>query len=166
MSSQFKKFSCLSEAVEHKACCGDFDECLRALHTGTRDPCSIARLRPSQTRLRSTIHVRPAILNARCRRLTICSFQPSWRNRWCASSALWCPASAMTVRMFGNNGLRPPSNRAAAFRSEMSAGSTLHAISSPKVCTKTWRLRPFTRLCASNPRNAAAFCGLYRLTVQ
>ena len=33
MSSQFKKFSCLSEAVEHKACCGDFDECLRALHT-------------------------------------------------------------------------------------------------------------------------------------
>ena len=62
MSSQFKKFSCLSEAVEHKACCGDFDECLRALHTGTRDPCSIARLRPSQTRLRSTIHVRPVIL--------------------------------------------------------------------------------------------------------
>src|SRR5260370_25837059 len=35
----------------------------------------------------------------------------------------------MTVRMFGNNGLRPPSNRAAAFRSEMSAGSTLHALS-------------------------------------
>jgi len=75
------------------------------------------------------------------------------------------PASAMTVRMFGNNGLKPPSNRAAAFRSEMSAGSTLHAISSPKVSTKMWRLRPFTRLCASNPRNAAAFCGLYRLTV-
>src|SRR5271154_4173021 len=27
----------------------------------------------------------------------------------------------MTVRMFGNNGLKPPSNRAAAFRLEMSA---------------------------------------------
>ena len=23
---------CLSEAIEHKACCGDFDECLRALY--------------------------------------------------------------------------------------------------------------------------------------
>src|SRR5258707_3337267 len=26
------KVSCLSDAVENKACCGDFDECLRALH--------------------------------------------------------------------------------------------------------------------------------------
>ena len=40
----------------------------------------------------------------------------------------------------------------AAFRSEMLAGSTLHAISSPKVSTRMWRLRPFTRWCASNPR--------------
>ena len=80
-----------------------------------------------------------------------------------ASSALWCPASAMTVRMFGNNGLRPPSNRAAAFRSEMSAGSTLHVISSPKVSTRMWRLRPLTRLCASN--NAAAFCCFHRLAI-
>jgi hypothetical protein len=29
--SVFKK-SHLSDAIEHKACCGDFDECLRALH--------------------------------------------------------------------------------------------------------------------------------------
>src|SRR6266403_4542365 len=57
---------------------------------------------------------------------------------------LWCPASAITVRMFGNNGANPPSNRTAAFRSEMSAGSTLHAISSPKMSTTIWRLRTFT----------------------
>src|SRR5260221_2252430 len=60
--------------------------------------------------------------------------------------------NSITVRMFGNNGSKPLSNRAAAFRSEMSAGSTLHAMSSPKVSTRMWRLRPFTRLCASNPR--------------
>src|SRR6267378_4518643 len=29
------------------------------------------------------------------------SFQPACRNRWRASLQLWCPASAMTVRMFG-----------------------------------------------------------------
>ena len=54
-----------------------------------------------------------------------------------ASLRLWCPASAMTLRMFGNNGPKPPSNRAAALRSEMSAGSTLHAMSSPKVSPTT-----------------------------
>ena len=94
----------------------------------------------------------PVILNARCRRLTICSFQPSCCSRCRASLRLWCPASAMTVRMFGNNAPKPPSNRAAALRSEMSAGSTLHAMSSPKVSTRMWRLRPLTRLCTSKPR--------------
>src|SRR5580704_13318873 len=34
----------------------------------------------------------------------------------------------------------------------MSAGSTLHVIICPKVSTRMWRLRPLTRLCASNPR--------------
>src|ERR1700736_3152838 len=78
---------------------------------------------------------------------------------------LWCPASAITVRMFGNNGANPPSNRTAAFRSEMSAGSTLHAISSPKMSTTIWRLRPFTRLCASKPRMPPRSVVLYRLTI-
>jgi hypothetical protein len=43
--------------------------------------------------------------------------------------------------MSGNNAPKPPSNRAAALRSEMSAGSTPHAMSSPKVSTGMWRLR-------------------------
>ena len=40
-----------------------------------------------------------------------------------------------------------PQATAAAFRSKMSVGSTLHAISSPKAPIRMWRLRPF-RACA------------------
>jgi hypothetical protein len=104
-------------------------------------------------------------LDARCRRLTICSFQASWRSRWRASSALWCPASAMTVRMFGNNGLRPPSNRAAALRSEMSAGSTLACDQQPEGVHQNMALAACHALVRIESANAAAFCGLYRLTV-
>ena len=71
----------------------------------------------------------------------------------------------MTVRMFGNNGLRPPSNRTAAFRSEMSAGSTLHAMSSPQGVHQNMALAAFHALVRIESPNAAAFCGLYRLTV-
>ena len=54
--------------------------------------------------------------------------------------------------MSGNNGPKPPSRREATRRSEMLAGSTRHAIGRPNVSTRMWRLRPFTRLCASKPR--------------
>ena len=69
--SVFKK-SHQSDAIEHKACCGDFDECLRALHAVLviLAQSSIAA-KPSEAAL--TIQVRPVGLNARRRRLTICS---------------------------------------------------------------------------------------------
>src|SRR5712671_3255071 len=78
---------------------------------------------------------------------------------------LWCPASAITVRMFGNNVANPPSNRTAAFRSEISAGSTLHAISSPKMSTTIWRFASFHTLVRIKTSNAATFGRLYRLTI-
>src|SRR3984893_15384677 len=114
---------------------------------------------------RSTIQVRPVILNARCRRLTICSFQPSCCSRCRASWRLWCPASAMTVRMFGNNAPKPPSNRAAALRSEMSAGSTLHAMSSPEGVHQNVALAAFDTLVHVEAANAAAFRRLHRLAI-
>ena len=95
------------------------------------------------------------ILNARCRLLTIRSCHP-----WCCfrvRASLWLswPASAITVLILGNNALNPLSSRAPARRSEVSAGSTRLATSRPSVSTKMWRLRPFTRLCASKPRPPA-----------
>src|SRR6266403_892312 len=77
---------------------------------------------------------------------------------------LWCPASAITVRRFRNNGANPPSNRTAAFRSEMSAGSTLHAISSPKMY-HNMAFASFHTLVRIKTSNAAAFGRLYRLTI-
>jgi hypothetical protein len=92
------------------------------------------------------------ILNARCRLLTIRSCHPWVCFRVRASLRLWWPASAITVWILGNNALKPPSSRAPARRSDVSAGSTRLATSRPSVSTKMWRLRPFTRLCASKPR--------------
>jgi hypothetical protein len=67
-------------------------------------------LNPSHAKLCSTIQVRPATLNARCLRLTICKFHPSRRS--CrASLRLSCPASAMTVRMVGQSGASPANSR-------------------------------------------------------
>lgn len=54
--------------------------------------------------------------------------------------------------MLGDNGLKPPSKRSAARRSEVLAGSTRQAIGKPNVSTRMWRLRPFTSLCPSKPR--------------
>ena len=62
------------------------------------------RLWPSQAKLRSTIHVSPAILKVRCRRFKICNFQPSSRMSSRASLWPWWPASAVTVRILGNRG--------------------------------------------------------------
>jgi hypothetical protein len=76
-----------------------------------------------------------------------------------------CPASVMTVRMSGNNGPSPPNSREPARRSDMLAGSTLHAIGRPNVSTRMWRLRPFTRLYPSKPRTPPRFCCLYRLPI-
>jgi hypothetical protein len=110
------------------------------------------RFLPSQAKLRSTIQVRPVILNARCRLFTIRSCHPWCCFRVRANLRLSWPASAITVRILGNNALNPPSSRAPARRSDVSAGSTRLATSRPSVSTKMWRLRPFTRLCASKPR--------------
>ena len=77
------------------------------------------RFLPSQAKLRSTIQVKPVILNARCRLLTIRSCHP-WRCfRVRASLRLWWPASAITVLILGNNALNPPSSRAPARRSDV-----------------------------------------------
>jgi hypothetical protein len=88
------------------------------------------------------------ILNARCRLLTIRSCHPWFCFRVRANLRLSWPASAIIVRILGNNALNPPSSRAPARRSDVSAGSTRLATSRPSVSTRMWRLRPFTRLCA------------------
>jgi hypothetical protein len=64
----------------------------------------------------------------------------------------------MTVRMFGNNGLKPPSNRAAAFRSEMSAGSPLHCDQQPEGVRQNVALASFHALARIESPKAAAFC--------
>ena len=83
-----------------------------------------------------------------------CQIGPKFKlcTRSRASLRLSWPASAIIVRILGNNALNPPSSRAPARRSDVSAGSTRLATSRPSVSTKMWRLRPFTRLCASKPR--------------
>jgi len=60
---------------------------------------------------------------------------------------LWCPGIGDTVRMFRNNGAN---HRATGplLRSEKSAGSTLHAISSPKMYTTIWRFCVLSHACA------------------
>jgi hypothetical protein len=103
------------------------------------------RFLPSRAKLRSTIQVKPVILNARCRLLTIRSCHPWCCFRARASLRLSWPASAMTVRILGNNALNPPSSRAPARRSDVSAGSTRLATMRPSVSTKIWRLRPWVR---------------------
>lgn len=54
--------------------------------------------------------------------------------------------------MRGNKGPRPPSRRVPARRSDILAGATRLAIMIPRVPTRMWRLRPFTRLYPSKPR--------------
>jgi hypothetical protein len=108
-------------------------------------------LNPSHAKVRSTIHVRPATLNNRCLRLTICRFHPSRRS--CrASLRLSCPASATMVRMVGQSGASRANIRSPARRSDMLAGSTRLVIGRPRMSTRIWRFLPFTRLCPSNPR--------------
>jgi hypothetical protein len=60
------------------------------------------------------------ILNARCRLLTIRSCHPWCCFRVRASLRLSWPASAIIVRILGNNALNPPSSRAPARRSDVS----------------------------------------------
>jgi hypothetical protein len=72
----------------------------------------------------STAGIRPATLNVRCLRLTICKFHPS-RNICRASWLLSWPASAMTVRIVGLSGASPANSRLPARRSDMLAGSAL-----------------------------------------
>ena len=97
------------------------------------------RLKPSHAKVRSTIQVRPATLNARCLRLTI--FKRNLSRRSCrASLRLSCPASAMMVRMVGQSGARPANSLPPAFRSEMLAGSTRLAMGKPTMSTKMWRV--------------------------
>ena len=71
------------------------------------------RFLPSQAKLRSTIQVRPVILSARCRLLTIRSCHPWSCFRVRASLRLLWPASAITVLILGNNALNPPSSKRA-----------------------------------------------------
>ena len=59
--------------------------------------------------------------------------------------------------MSGNNGPRPPSKREAAFRSEMLAGSTLLAISSPKRIDEDMALASFYAFVPIEAPNASAF---------
>src|SRR5271165_160664 len=86
-----------------------------------------------QAKLCSTIQVRPVILNARCRLLTILSCHPWCCFRVRASLRLSWPASAITVRILGNNALNPLS-RAPGRRSDVSADSTRLPTSRPREC--------------------------------
>jgi hypothetical protein len=103
------------------------------VQTGRKDAPAPTLAEFRHAKLRSTIQVRPVILNARCRLLTIRSSHPWSCSRARASLRLWWPASAMTVRILGNNALNPPSSRAPARRSDVSDGSTRLATCPQKV---------------------------------
>ena len=108
------------------------------------------RFRPSQVELRSTIQVRPVILNARCRRLTIWTASSRLGTAGGARAGLWCPASAMTVRISGKWS-RATEQQGSRLSVGDVGGSTLHASSSRRVSTECWRFRPF-RACAHRIR--------------
>src|SRR5271166_1434514 len=118
-----------------------------------------------QAKLCSTIQVRPVILNARCRLLTIRSCHPWCCFRVRASLRLSWPASAIIVRILGNNALNPPSSRAPARRSDVSAGSTRLATSRPSVSTKNVAFASLYALVRVETTIATTFGRLDRLAI-
>jgi hypothetical protein len=104
-------------------------------------------LKPSHAKLRSTIHVSPPTLKARCLRLKIRSSQPS-RRSWPASLRLsWRARAAAVRRVIWNQ-------RQGRKRSPLP----------PDWRSGCCRLRPFTRLCPWKPRTPP-FAGFHRLAV-
>jgi hypothetical protein len=71
----------------------------------------------------------------------------------------------MTVRMFGNNAPKPPSNRAAALRSEMSAGYYPACDEQPEGVHQDVTLAAFDAIVRVEAANAATVRRLHRLAI-